>query len=103
MSRGKPILDGRTYIRIGSIKTGKIVIYPIEDNVDGKGNQLINWTTEAPLLGRPKNDWNKPGRLEDFLPIYESWRFDWLDVLDQQCWKKSPTSCWNIRWSTRIR
>lgn len=80
VSRGKPILDGRTYIRIGSIKTGKIVIYPIENNIDGKGNQLINWTTEAPLLGRPKNDWNKPGKLEDFLPIYESWRFDWLDV-----------------------
>jgi 2-polyprenyl-6-methoxyphenol hydroxylase-like FAD-dependent oxidoreductase len=80
VARGKPILDGRTYIRIGSIKTGKIVIYPIENDVDGKGNQLINWTTEAPLYDRPKNDWNKPGRLEDFLPIYESWRFDWLDV-----------------------
>lgn len=80
VSRGKPILDGRTYIRIGSIKTGKIVIYPIENNIDGKGTQLINWTTEAPLFGRPKNDWNKPGKLEDFLPIYESWRFDWLDV-----------------------
>jgi len=80
VARGKPIFDGHTYLRIGSIKTGKIVIYPIVDNVDGEGNQLINWTTEAPLMGRPKNDWNRPGRLEDFLPIYESWRFDWLDV-----------------------
>ncbi|HXJ02487.1 MAG TPA: flavin-dependent oxidoreductase [Micropepsaceae bacterium] len=80
VARGKPILDGHTYLRIGSIKTGKIVIYPIIDNVDGNGNQLINWTTEAPLFGRPKNDWNKPGKLEDFLPIYESWKFDWLNV-----------------------
>ena len=80
VARSKPILDGHTYLRIGSIKTGKIVIYPIIDNVDGQGNQLINWTTEAPLMGRPKNDWNKPGKLEDFLPIYDSWRFDWLDV-----------------------
>jgi 2-polyprenyl-6-methoxyphenol hydroxylase-like FAD-dependent oxidoreductase len=80
VAKGKPILDGHTYIRIGSIKTGKIVIYPIIDQVDGEGNQLINWTTEAPLFGRPKNDWNKPGKLEDFLPIYESWKFDWLDV-----------------------
>lgn len=80
VARGKPILDGHTYLRIGSIRTGKIVIYPIIDNVDGKGNQLINWTTEAPMAGRPKNDWNKPGRLEDFISIYESWRFDWLDV-----------------------
>ncbi len=80
VARGKPILGGHTYMRIGSIKTGKIVIYPIIDNVDGGGNQLINWTTEAPLAGRPKNDWNKPGQLDDFLPIYERWRFDWLDV-----------------------
>ena len=80
VARRKPILDGHTYLRIGSIRTGKIVIYPIIDNIDGQGNQLINWTTEAPLMGRPKNDWNKPGKLEDFLPIYDSWRFDWLDV-----------------------
>lgn len=80
VARGKPILGGHTYLRIGSIKTGKIVIYPIIDNVDGEGNQLINWTTEAPMAGQPKNDWNKPGKLEDFLPIYENWRFDWLDV-----------------------
>ncbi|MEI9804418.1 MAG: hypothetical protein WDN48_08085 [Pseudolabrys sp.] len=26
------------------------------------------------------NDWNKPGKLEDFYSIYENWRFDWLDV-----------------------
>jgi 2-polyprenyl-6-methoxyphenol hydroxylase-like FAD-dependent oxidoreductase len=80
VARHKPILGGHTYIRIGSIKTGKLVIYPIIDNIDGQGTQLVNWTSEAPLFGRPKNDWNKPGKLEDFLPIYDSWRFDWLDV-----------------------
>lgn len=80
VTRHRPILGGQTYIRIGSIKTGKLVIYPIIDNVDGDGNQLINWTSEAPMAGRPKNDWNKPGKLEDFLPTYENWHFDWLDV-----------------------
>lgn len=80
VARGRPILGGHTYMRIGSIRTGKIVIYPIIDNVDDAGNQLINWTTEAPMAGRAKNDWNKPGRLEDFMPIYAGWRFDWLDV-----------------------
>ena len=38
VTRRPPILDGRTYIRIGSILTGKIVIYPIVDDVDGSGN-----------------------------------------------------------------
>ena len=28
------------------------------------------------------NDWNKPGDLADFISVYESWRFDWLDVAD---------------------
>ena len=46
VARRKPILGGRTYMRVGSIFTGKIVIYPVIDDVDGNGNQLINWTTE---------------------------------------------------------
>ena len=78
----KPIFDGRTYLRVGTIKTGKIVIYPIVDDYDGQGNQLINWTAELQREGAPQNDWNKPGKLEDFFHIYEDWRFDWLDVAD---------------------
>ena len=78
----KPILTGRSYLRIGSILTGKIVIYPIVDDVDGKGNQLINWTTEIKRDTPDMNDWNRPGDLADFLPVYESWRFDWLDVAE---------------------
>ncbi|MBS0248426.1 MAG: flavin-dependent oxidoreductase [Proteobacteria bacterium] len=81
VTRRKPILDGRTYLRVGSINTGKIVIYPIIDNIDGQGNQLINWMAEIKRDdARSQNDWNKPGNLADFFPIYESWRFDWLDV-----------------------
>jgi 5-methylphenazine-1-carboxylate 1-monooxygenase len=82
VTRGKPILDGRTYFRIGSIKTGKIVIYPIADDIDGEGKQLINWTTEIQTNTDARNDWNKPGRLEDFYAIYESWTFDWLNVAE---------------------
>jgi 2-polyprenyl-6-methoxyphenol hydroxylase-like FAD-dependent oxidoreductase len=80
VTTAKPFLGGRTYVRAGSINTGKIVIYPIVDNVDGKGNQLINWTTEIKRDTTEQNDWNKPGKIEDFLPIYADWNFDWLDV-----------------------
>ncbi len=80
VTRRKPILTGRSYMRVGSIRTGKIVIYPIIDDVDGQGNQLINWMAEIQSDTVERNDWNKPGRLEDFLPIYEGWKFDWLDV-----------------------
>jgi 5-methylphenazine-1-carboxylate 1-monooxygenase len=76
----KPILGGKTYMRIGSIDTGKMVIYPIVDNVDGQGNQLINWVAEIRDSEARMNDWNRPGRIEDFLPTFADWRFDWLDV-----------------------
>jgi len=82
VTRHAPILTGRSYLRIGSIRTGKIVIYPIIDDVDRDGRQLINWTTEIETNSPEQNDWNKPGRLEDFIGIYQSWRFDWLDVAE---------------------
>ncbi|HEY6821058.1 MAG TPA: flavin-dependent oxidoreductase [Burkholderiales bacterium] len=78
----KPILDGRTYMRVGSIETGKMVIYPIVDNIDGQGNQLINWMAEIRRQNAAMNDWNKKGDLKDFYQIYKDWRFDWLDVAD---------------------
>jgi 5-methylphenazine-1-carboxylate 1-monooxygenase len=80
ITRRKPILDGRTYMRVGSILTGKIVIYPIINDIDGDGRQLINWMAEIKRDTFAQNDWNKPGRLDDFFPLYENWRFDWLDV-----------------------
>lgn len=80
VTRRKPINGGRTYMRVGSINTGKMVIYPIVDNVDGEGNQLINWMAEIKRDTDVQNDWNKPGDLADFYSIYEDWRFDWLDV-----------------------
>jgi len=82
VTRHKPILTGRSYLRIGSILTGKIVIYPIVDDIDGEGNQLINWTTEFKRDTTEMNDWNKPGDLGEFISVYESWRFDWLDVAE---------------------
>ncbi len=76
----KPVLSGKSYLRIGSIDTGKMVIYPIVDNVDGQGNQLVNWVAEIRQEGAPMNDWNRPGDAADFIEIVKDWRFDWLDV-----------------------
>ncbi|AOF86795.1 FAD binding domain protein [Hydrogenophaga sp. RAC07] len=80
VTRHKPILGGKSYMRVGSIKTGKMVIYPIVDNVDGQGNQLINWMAEIQRPGDAMNDWNQGGQVNDFVGIFEDWRFDWLDV-----------------------
>jgi 5-methylphenazine-1-carboxylate 1-monooxygenase len=80
VTQHKPILTGQSYMRIGSIDTGKMVIYPIADNIDGQGSQLINWVAEIGLQKESPNDWNRPGRLDDVLPLFKDWTFDWLDV-----------------------
>jgi 2-polyprenyl-6-methoxyphenol hydroxylase-like FAD-dependent oxidoreductase len=80
VSRRPPILDGRTYLRIGTLKTGKIVIYPIVDDIDGQGRQLINWTTEIQRRARRGTTGTSPAGWRTSSPLYESWRFDWLDV-----------------------
>ena len=80
VTRRAAIFDGKTYMRIGSIRTGKIVIYPIADSLDDSGLQLINWIAEIQRESAPMNDWNKPGAASDFLQIYESFRYGWLDV-----------------------
>lgn len=76
----RPILTGKSYLRIGSIDTGKMVIYPIADNVDGQGSQLVNWVAEIRREGSPMNDWNQAGHPEDVISFFEDWKFDWLDV-----------------------
>ena len=80
VTRHAPILTGKSYLRVGSIKTGKMVIYPIVDNVDGTGTQLVNWMAEIEGHSERMNDWNRSGQVEDFIGIVKDWRFDWLDV-----------------------
>lgn len=80
VSRFQPFLTGKSYIRIGSIDTGKMVIYPMEEGTDAQGLQLINWVAEIRDPRMRRNDWNQPGRVEDVLAAFGDWNFDWLDV-----------------------
>ena len=75
-----PFLSGATMTRAGWLDGGKMVIYPIRNNVDGCGNQLVNWVAEINTPRHLDRDWNRAGRLEDFLPAFANWQFDWLDV-----------------------
>lgn len=75
-----PILSGASMIRAGWLTSGKMVIYPIRDNVDGRGNQLVNWVAELETRNYKKRDWNRPGDIDDFIGAFADWHFDWLDV-----------------------
>ncbi len=80
VSVGKPFLSGASVVRAGPLDPGKMVLYPIRNHADG--TQLMNFAFEVKKDECIANDWNQPGRLEDFLPIFEDWHFDWCDVPD---------------------
>jgi len=78
----RPFLDGATMVQAGH-HNQKFVCYPISRPHSERGEALINWICDLHMGDQamlPREDWNRPGKLEDFLPRFEEWRFDWLDV-----------------------
>jgi 2-polyprenyl-6-methoxyphenol hydroxylase-like FAD-dependent oxidoreductase len=80
VTRGKPYLSGASMVIAGWLEVGKMVVYPIRNNIDAQGSQLINWVAEVQSPRNVLQDWNLAGRLDDFYPVFKDWRFDWLDV-----------------------
>jgi 5-methylphenazine-1-carboxylate 1-monooxygenase len=75
-------LSGRTMIMAGH-ETLKFVCYPISKQADSNGKFLINWVAERhmpPTYQWRREDYNRAANLEEFLPWFKDWRFDWLDV-----------------------
>jgi len=61
----------------------RIVLYPISAADAETGLATINWIAELrvdPDQEWRKEDWNRPADLDEFLPAFEHWQFDWLDV-----------------------
>jgi 2-polyprenyl-6-methoxyphenol hydroxylase-like FAD-dependent oxidoreductase len=79
-TRWMPFLVGANMVRAGWLATGKMVIYPIRNATDAEGRQLVNWVAEIETPHYRQRDWNRPGSLDDFLPAFADWHFDWLDV-----------------------
>ncbi|MGC1280098.1 MAG: flavin-dependent oxidoreductase, partial [Xanthobacteraceae bacterium] len=79
MTRTKPLFGGHTMVFAG-YREQKFIAYPIAPP-DADGRQILNWIAEihaAKMLRR--EDWNREGKLEEFLPAYADWRFSWADV-----------------------
>ena len=75
-----PLLTGASMIRAGWLSGGKMVIYPIRDDADELGRQLVNWVAEVETAQRAPRDWTRAGHLDDFALHFADWHFDWLDV-----------------------
>ena len=79
VTRMQPFLTGASMATAGWLEVGKLVIYPIENALDAKGRQLVNWVAEIQSPRNVMQDWNLDGRIEDFYPAFRDWKFDWLD------------------------
>jgi len=82
VTKGAPFLSGRTMIMAGH-ETLKFVCYPISRAASEQGRPTINWIAERhlpPDYEWRREDYNRAGRLDEFLPYFENWKFDWLDV-----------------------
>lgn len=80
VSTAQPFLTGASMVQAGHRDT-KFVCYPIGEAPGGR--VLVNWIAEQRFpTDTPwaREDWNRPARLEDVLPIFADWRFAWLDV-----------------------
>ena len=86
----KPFLTGASMMLAG-YAWKKWVCYPIREleSVDGPNGaerrQLINWIAELTFdstdMHAPQ-DWNRLGKLEDFMPDFEKWNFGWMHVAE---------------------
>ena len=79
VTEGPPFLTGASIVKAG-YKDQKFIVYPI---AKAPGGVLINWicNIRQPAAARlAREDWNRPGRLEDFLPKFGHWKFPFLDV-----------------------
>ncbi|TCD13724.1 flavin-dependent oxidoreductase [Oricola cellulosilytica] len=75
-------LSGATMAMAGHERQ-KFVTYPISRPDSETGRALINFIAELktdPSRGWRREDYNRTADLEEFLPQFEHWRFDWLDV-----------------------
>lgn len=81
MSMGKPFLSGSSMIMAGSVDK-KFIAYPISDEIDENGNQLINWIADLRVGpdGNILRDWNRTADKDKLLSEFSSWKFDWLNA-----------------------
>lgn len=81
-TNARPFRSGASMALAGH-DSQRIVVYPISAPDPETGLAMINWIAELrvdPAEGWRKEDWNRTADPRDFLPAFENWKFDWLDV-----------------------
>jgi len=79
---GPPIRTGAAFTLVGTLEQ-RFVHYPISALDPATGMHLQNWIAELsfdPEQGWRSSDWNRQVDISEFLPAFEDWNFDWLDI-----------------------
>ena len=80
--QGDAYFGGGAMVMIGH-DTLRVVAYPISDPDPETNIATINWIAEKQFDLNDswrKEDWNRAADIAEFLPLFENWRFDWIDV-----------------------
>ncbi len=79
---GPPIRSGACFTLVGSMDQ-RFIHYPISAVDPATGLQVQNWIAELtkdPTGGWSDSSWNREVDTDSFLPEFEDWDFDWLDI-----------------------
>lgn len=78
----QPYFGGAAMVMIGHDDL-RVVAYPISEPDPETGLVTLNWIAEKkfdPAQGWSKDDWNRGANIDDFLPNFIDWTFDWIDA-----------------------
>ncbi|MDH2435862.1 FAD-dependent monooxygenase [Pokkaliibacter sp. MBI-7] len=76
-----PVREGGTILHIGDpIRQGTLIVYPIQDNVDGQGNQLVNWVIEQGEKPQSEEDWNQEVGVKEIEHVFDDCQLGFLDI-----------------------
>ncbi|AMB59532.1 FAD-dependent monooxygenase [Microterricola viridarii] len=75
----EPIRGGHTILHLGDPRISTMIIYPIAENFEGIGLDLINWVVET--NGEETiEDWNQVADPEQLIPAFDTLKLPFLDV-----------------------
>jgi 2-polyprenyl-6-methoxyphenol hydroxylase-like FAD-dependent oxidoreductase len=78
----KPIRTGASFVGLGTHRH-RMVFYPISHPDPVTGLAMINWIAEVTTDnagGWTQCGWFRQASIEEFLPHFEGWTWDWIDV-----------------------
>lgn len=76
-----PFGNGGMILHIGDpIRQGSLIVYPIANDVDGKGSQLINWVCEQSNKPHGLEDWNVRIEPDEIAHVFDEVKLPFLDV-----------------------